>query len=352
MPSIRTSCPTLPDGLAHDRRRLPAQARWSSASRARPSSCAAREAAARAAPAAQLAEGESPYPGLTAFQEADADRFFGRTPRRRAHGRAHPRAAAHRRRRAVGRRQVVVRARRRRARAQALRRALGGRHAAARAASRSPRSRASSQRLTTRSRPDVQTQVDEHHAADAAPAHRARLPRHAAARARARQTDGQILLFVDQFEELYTLVPDRRRAPRVHRRARRRRRRHRGAAARRRVDALGLPRSRRRGPAVHGGAVARPRVPVSRPIATACARRSIAPLEMVGYRFESAAMVEDMLDALDGTPGALPLLQFAAAKLWDARDRQRRMLTRRELQRDRRHQRRARDARRRRRRAA
>ena len=26
----------------------------------------------------QLAEGESPYPGLTAFQENDADRFFGR----------------------------------------------------------------------------------------------------------------------------------------------------------------------------------------------------------------------------------------------------------------------------------
>src|SRR5439155_514475 len=26
----------------------------------------------------QLGEGESPYPGLAAFQEADADRFFGR----------------------------------------------------------------------------------------------------------------------------------------------------------------------------------------------------------------------------------------------------------------------------------
>ena len=26
----------------------------------------------------RLAEGESPYPGLTAFQESDADRFFGR----------------------------------------------------------------------------------------------------------------------------------------------------------------------------------------------------------------------------------------------------------------------------------
>ena len=76
------------------------------------------------------------------------------------------------------------------------------------------------------------------------------------------------------------------------------------------------------------------------------------PIEMVGYRFESAAMIDDMLDALAGTPGALPLLQFAAAKLWDARDRTAPAAHGRELPRDRRHQRRARDARRRRRRAA
>ena len=48
---------------------------------------------------------------------------------------------------------------------------------------------------------------------------------------------------------------------------------------------------------------------------------------MIGYKFESSAMVGDMLDALADTPGALPLLQFAAAKLWDARDRQRHLLT-------------------------
>jgi hypothetical protein len=53
----------------------------------------------------------------------------------------------------------------------------------------------------------------------------------------------------------------------------------------------------------------------------------VAPIEMVGHRFESAAMIEDMLDALVNTHGALPLLQFAAAKLWDARDRQNRLLT-------------------------
>jgi hypothetical protein len=53
----------------------------------------------------------------------------------------------------------------------------------------------------------------------------------------------------------------------------------------------------------------------------------VAPVEMVGYRFESADMVEDILAALAETSGALPLLQFAAGKLWDARSRDRRLIT-------------------------
>ncbi|HWN66252.1 MAG TPA: serine/threonine-protein kinase, partial [Haliangium sp.] len=53
----------------------------------------------------------------------------------------------------------------------------------------------------------------------------------------------------------------------------------------------------------------------------------VRPAEMVRYRFETPAMVEDMLDTLQVTPGSLPLLQFAASKLWDARDRERRLLT-------------------------
>src|SRR5690606_22023414 len=53
----------------------------------------------------------------------------------------------------------------------------------------------------------------------------------------------------------------------------------------------------------------------------------IEPAQQVGYRFESPAMVEHMLDHLAETHGALPLLQFAASKLWDLRDRSRRVLT-------------------------
>jgi serine/threonine protein kinase len=53
----------------------------------------------------------------------------------------------------------------------------------------------------------------------------------------------------------------------------------------------------------------------------------VEPAQMAGFQFELPATVEDMLDHLETTPGALPLLQFAAARLWDSRDRARRMLT-------------------------
>jgi serine/threonine protein kinase len=53
----------------------------------------------------------------------------------------------------------------------------------------------------------------------------------------------------------------------------------------------------------------------------------VQPAEMAQFKFETGAMVEDMLDHLETTPGALPLLQFAAARLWDARDKARKLLT-------------------------
>jgi hypothetical protein len=53
----------------------------------------------------------------------------------------------------------------------------------------------------------------------------------------------------------------------------------------------------------------------------------IQPAEMAGFQFELGATVEDMLDHLETTPGALPLLQFTAARLWDTRDKARKKLT-------------------------
>jgi hypothetical protein len=52
------------------------------------------------------------------------------------------------------------------------------------------------------------------------------------------------------------------------------------------------------------------------------------PLAQVDYAFESDELVTDMIHALRGVSGALPLLQFAAASLWDRRDRVQRKLTR------------------------
>jgi serine/threonine protein kinase len=53
----------------------------------------------------------------------------------------------------------------------------------------------------------------------------------------------------------------------------------------------------------------------------------LQPAELAGYRFENPAMVEHMLDHLERTPGALPLLQFTAARLWEQRNHNRRLLT-------------------------
>lgn len=52
------------------------------------------------------------------------------------------------------------------------------------------------------------------------------------------------------------------------------------------------------------------------------------PLVALKYQFEDESLVDEMVDSLDGTRCPLPLLQFTATKLWEARDRQRRLLTR------------------------
>ncbi|WP_437727535.1 nSTAND1 domain-containing NTPase [Sorangium sp. So ce861] len=51
------------------------------------------------------------------------------------------------------------------------------------------------------------------------------------------------------------------------------------------------------------------------------------PVDAAGVRYEGEALVEQMLEALESARSPLPLLQFTAARLWDARDRDRRLLT-------------------------
>lgn len=52
-----------------------------------------------------------------------------------------------------------------------------------------------------------------------------------------------------------------------------------------------------------------------------------SPARMAGYRFENRKMVQQILDEVESATGSLPLLQFAATKLWQSRDTGKHLLT-------------------------
>jgi WD40 repeat protein/serine/threonine protein kinase len=144
-------------------------------------------------------------------------------------------------------------------------------------------------------------------------------------RARARRKLQRIVLFVDQFEELYTLAPEEQRAPFF-------------ACLASVADDVGSPlrvvitiRSDflDRVAEAHAAMIRLSRgLVLLAPMTRAGLREALVrPLEPLEYRFEPAGLVEEMLDTLEPTSGALPLLQFTAAKLWELRDRSRRRLT-------------------------
>lgn len=54
----------------------------------------------------------------------------------------------------------------------------------------------------------------------------------------------------------------------------------------------------------------------------------VGPVEAMGYRFEDPALVDELLDGLEACAVPLPILQFTAQRLWSARDRRRRLVTR------------------------
>ncbi|HWN66563.1 MAG TPA: serine/threonine-protein kinase [Haliangium sp.] len=145
-------------------------------------------------------------------------------------------------------------------------------------------------------------------------------------RARASSKLRRVLVFVDQLEELYTLgaPPDARAAFRACLAAVAD-----DAASPLRVvlsmrsDFLGwLTEDPALGAEVARGLVLLP--PMDR---DGMRQALLRPVEANGHRFESPALVDRMIDALDATPGALPLLQFTAARLWELRDTGQRLLT-------------------------
>jgi WD40 repeat protein/predicted Ser/Thr protein kinase len=62
-------------------------------------------------------------------------------------------------------------------------------------------------------------------------------------------------------------------------------------------------------------------MPLAAPTGNALRRALVQPALGAGCRFEDERLVDDILDEVAGERGALPLLAFAAARLWEARDR-------------------------------
>jgi serine/threonine protein kinase/WD40 repeat protein len=58
------------------------------------------------------------------------------------------------------------------------------------------------------------------------------------------------------------------------------------------------------------------------------ARALVEPARKRGYSFEDEALIGEMVDSVEGARGALPLLAFAVSRLWEKRDREKKLLTR------------------------
>ncbi len=330
MPSVRGVCPSLPDELADviDRCLLKAKAQRIGSAR---ELLDALEPMLPGRYARPLRSDESPYAGLKSFQESDAHRFFGR---------AREVAAAVARLRdaplvgivgpsGVGKSSFV------RAGVVPALKASGeqwstlvvrpGRSPmAALAYALAPLMTTSAPTSTLMSGTGTADLAQQQELAERMYAEPGYLG--AALRSRARSRGQHILLFVDQFEELYTQGADLRE-----------RRAFTACLAGVCDDVttpLRLVLSLRsdfldhvaEAPALlaeltHGLFFLAP------PNRDGLREALSQPAELAGYQFELPAMIESMLDHLEHTPGALPLLQFAASQLWETRDRTRRLLT-------------------------
>jgi serine/threonine protein kinase len=273
--------------------------------------------------ARELRVDESPYAGLSAFQEADADRFFGRSKEIAAalsRLRDRPLMAV------VGPsgagKSSFVRA----GLVPTLKRSGEAWEALVVRPGRSPLAALANLLVPlVNSSTSLADDLKEHH----------KLVERLKAepgivgsvlRSRARRERRRILLFVDQFEELYTLVPDaeERRAftaclsgiaddattpMRV--------------VLSLRSDFLDrVPEDERFMSELNQGLFF-----LTTPGGEGLRDALVQPAELAGYRFESPGMVEAMLEHLEATQGALPLLQFAATQLWEKRDPKSKLLT-------------------------
>ncbi|MDC0713223.1 protein kinase [Stigmatella sp. ncwal1] len=273
--------------------------------------------------ARELRVDESPYAGLSSFQEADADRFFGRSREiaalvHRIHDQplmavVGPSGAG----KSSFVRAGLVPLLKRSGEAWEALVIRPGRHPLAALASIVAPLVGSSTTIEE----DIQAQNQLVERLYAEPGYVGSV-----LRSRARRERRKVLLFLDQFEELYTLVPDARErlaftaclsgiaddatSPiRV--------------VLSIRSDFLDrVPEDERFMAELNQGLFF-----LTAPSRDGLRDALVQPAEMAGFRFETPAMVDNMLQHLESTQGALPLLQFAATKLWEERDTARRLLT-------------------------
>ena len=142
----------------------------------------------------------------------------------------------------------------------------------------------------------------------------------------AESTSSRILLFVDQLEELYALVPDESERRAFLRAI--------CTAADDHLEPVRVVFTLREdfigrlaeGPEVRD---ALSHLMVLRsPDSTALEEILTRPLATVGYRYDDPSLVKEMVRDVGGEPACLPLLQFVTRTLWDRRDRKRHVLKR------------------------
>jgi WD40 repeat protein len=68
--------------------------------------------------------------------------------------------------------------------------------------------------------------------------------------------------------------------------------------------------------------------PLRPPVGGALRRAVVQPALRCGYRFEDEELADEVLAEVEGERGALPLLAFALAQLWERRDREKGLITR------------------------
>ncbi|MDX2012750.1 MAG: protein kinase [Myxococcaceae bacterium] len=145
-------------------------------------------------------------------------------------------------------------------------------------------------------------------------------------RSLARRDKKNLIVFVDQFEELYTLVPDEKE-----------RRAFTAALAGIADDPTSPIRlvlsvrsdflDRAAEDPRFMAELSQGLVFLSSPGPDGLREAIVQPAELGGYKFESPSIVDDMIGHLQNTQGALPLLQFAASMLWENRDPAKKLLT-------------------------